>query len=212
MSTHRRSERPSAPVTTGPRRPALGLALTALALLGGCATPREWYVVMPSQDGHAGSVVVTRDGTQTVLEGPYSAARSDAAGAYTADAGEVAQKFAQALQASPPRPVTYTLFFAADQDELTAESRAMFATLSSEIAKRPAPQITIIGHADATLSHEYNDALSLRRAQRIRSELVRYGIDPQRMAVEGRGKRELLVPTPDNQAEPRNRRVEVEVR
>ena len=67
-------------------------------------------------------------------------------------------------------------------------------------------------YTDAKGSDAYNDALSLRRAQRIRAELIRLGIDPARIAAEGRGKRELLVPTPDNQAEPRNRRVEVEVR
>ncbi|MBP8305696.1 MAG: OmpA family protein [Burkholderiaceae bacterium] len=187
-------------------------ALGALGLLAGCAATREWYVVMPSQDGHAGAVVVTRNGTDTLLEGAYSSARSDTDGAFTADAKEVAQAFGLALQASPPRPVTYTLFFVANLDELTAESRAVFESISREIAQRPAPQLTIIGHADATLSHEYNDVLSLRRAQRIRAELIRLGIAPERIAAEGRGKRELLVPTPDNQAEPRNRRVEVEVR
>ena len=188
------------------------VALGALALLAGCASPREWYVVMPSRDGHAGSVVVTRDGSETVLEGPYRSARSNADGAFTADAKEVEQTFRPALQAAPPRPVTYTLFFVANLDELTVESRAIFDAIAHEIARRPEPQLTIIGHADATLSHDYNDALSLRRAQRIRAELIRLGIAPERIVAEGRGKRELLVPTPDNQAEPRNRRVEVEVR
>ena len=108
--------------------------------------------------------------------------------------------------------MTFTLFFVTNRDELTVESRAEFDAIAKEIADRPAPQITIIGHADATRSHEYNDALSLRRAQRIRGELMMLGIDAERMMAEGRGKRELLVPTPDNQPEPRNRRVEVEVR
>jgi outer membrane protein OmpA-like peptidoglycan-associated protein len=187
-------------------------ALVALALLAGCASTREWYVVMPSQDGHDGSVVVTRDGADTVLTGAYQSARSDGDRPFTADAKEVEQTFGRALQASPPRPVTYTLFFVANLDELTGDSRSTFESIAREIAQRPAPQLTIIGHADATRSHEYNDALSLRRAQRIRAELIRLGIDPARIAAEGRGKRELLVPTPDNQAEPRNRRVEVEVR
>ncbi|HPU51914.1 MAG TPA: OmpA family protein [Burkholderiaceae bacterium] len=187
-------------------------ALGALSLLAGCASTREWYVVMPSQDGHAGSVVVTRDGADTVLEGAYSATASDVRGAYTADPKQVEQAFGAALQATPPRPVTYTLFFAANLDELTAESRATFESIAREIAQRPAPQLTIIGHADATLSHEYNDMLSLRRAQRIRGEMIRFGVAPERIVAQGRGKRELLVPTPDNQAEPRNRRVEVEVR
>ncbi len=181
-------------------------------LLGGCATPREWYVVMPSSDGHRGSIVVARDGTETVLEGPYSSTRSGMAGAFTADEREVEQTFGAARRAMPPRAASFTLFFVENQDEFTEASRAEFASIAAEMTRRPAPQITIIGHADTTGSHEHNDALSLRRAERMRAELVKLGIDASRITVEARGKREPLVPTPDNQAEPRNRRVEVEVR
>ena len=124
-------------------------ALGALALLAGCASTREWYVVMPSQDGHDGSVVVTRDGADTVLTGAYQSARSDGGRAFTADAKEVEQTFALALQASPPRPVTYTLFITANLDELTGDSRSTFESIAREIAQRPAPQLTIIGHAAA---------------------------------------------------------------
>ena len=198
----------------GPR-PAAGVAWIAallLSLMAGCATaPREWVVVMPSQDGHAGTVVVTRDGVETMLHGAYSAWRSDTAGPFLADPQSLAT-FAAALQATPPRPVVYTVHFAADLDELTGEQRAQFERIAREIAQRPSPQVTVVGHADTTLSHQHNDALSLRRAQRIRAELIRLGVPAESITAEGRGKREPLVPTPDNQAEPRNRRVEVEVR
>lgn len=169
-------------------------------------------MVLPSRDGHPGSVIVTRAGTETVLEGPYSSTRSGETGTFTADAREVDATFGAALRAMPPRAISFTLYFIENQDEVAAESRAEFAAIAAEVTRRPAPQITIIGHADATGSHAHNDALSLRRAERMRSELIRLGIDAARIAVEGRGKRELRVPTPDNESEPRNRRVEVEVR
>ena len=38
------------------------------------------------------------------------------------------------------------------------------------------------------------------------------GIPAERIQAAGRGERELLVPTEDNVAEPRNRRVEINVR
>jgi outer membrane protein OmpA-like peptidoglycan-associated protein len=59
---------------------------------------------------------------------------------------------------------------------------------------------------------EYNDRLSRQRAERVRAELVRLGVDAARISVEGRGERELLVPTTDEMPEPQNRRVEVSVR
>lgn len=185
-----------------------------MAQVLGCAQQpiREWYVVMPSADGHAGSITVTRQGTDTVLEGAYSSTRSGTAAVTAADPAQVQATFAAALQATPMRPVSFTLFFLADRDEVTAQSRAEFANVAREVTRRPAPQITVIGHADATLSHAHNDALSLRRAERVRADLISLGVDPQLIKTEGRGKRELLIPTPDNQPEPRNRRVEIEVR
>ena len=189
---------------------ALGVALSLA--LAGCAPTREWYVVMPSQDGHRGSVVVVRDGAETVLEGPYSSTRSGTSSVSTADAREVEEIFGAALRATPPRAVSLTLYFIENQDDFTEASRAECATIAAEMTRRPVPLITIVGHADATGSHAHNDALSLKRAERMRAELVKLGVDPSRITVEARGKREPLVPTPDNQPEPRNRRVEVEVR
>src|SRR5438132_561268 len=58
----------------------------------------------------------------------------------------------------------------------------------------------------------YNDRLSLQRAGRISRRLIELGIASERIQTSGRGKRELLVPTADQVADPRNRRVEIVVR
>jgi outer membrane protein OmpA-like peptidoglycan-associated protein len=52
----------------------------------------------------------------------------------------------------------------------------------------------------------------MRRAERVRSELEKLGVAAASITVLGRGERQLLVPTPDERHEPRNRRVEIEVR
>jgi outer membrane protein OmpA-like peptidoglycan-associated protein len=187
-------------------------ALCVLAQLAGCAQNREWYVVMPEEGERPGSIVVTRDGTETVLEGAYSSIRSGDKAAFTADAAEVQKSFGAALEATPMRPASFMLFFVEGRDELTRESRAELDAVKREVASRPAPEVTVIGHADTTRSHSYNDALSVRRADRIRGELLKIGIPAERISIAGRGKRELLVPTPDNRREARNRRVEIEVR
>ena len=57
-----------------------------------------------------------------------------------------------------------------------------------------------------------NDALALRRAETVRAMLIARGVAPENIVAVGRGKRELLVPTADGVAEPRNRRVEIVVR
>ncbi|MGZ6040019.1 MAG: hypothetical protein ACXWKR_15220, partial [Phenylobacterium sp.] len=57
-----------------------------------------------------------------------------------------------------------------------------------------------------------NDTLSRKRASDILNALIGQGLEPTISRAVGRGERELLVPTPDNTPEPRNRRVEVTVR
>ena len=122
------------------------------------------------------------------------------------------ETFALTLAALPPRPATFTVYFREGSEELTAESRAELERVGQELKLRPVPEVMLTGHTDTVGSADYNDRLSLARAERARELLVAMGIKPPKMEVAGRGKRELLVPTEDNVFEPRNRRVEISVR
>ena len=59
--------------------------------------------------------------------------------------------------------------------------------IAGEVAGRPAAEIVVIGHTDRVGSDQQNDVLSLQRAERVRQELVRLGIDPERIVDGGRG-------------------------
>jgi outer membrane protein OmpA-like peptidoglycan-associated protein len=133
-----------------------------------------------------------------------------AAGAVTEQ--EARRTFAAALEAQPARPSSFILHFLEGRDELTPDSRQLLDRIVDEIARRPAPEIVVIGHTDRVGAVPYNDALSLRRAERVRDELVKVGIAADRIRVAGRGEREPLVPTADEVPEARNRRVEINVR
>jgi outer membrane protein OmpA-like peptidoglycan-associated protein len=194
-----------------------GFAALALLLLAGCATParNDLYVLMPGQDGKTGALSVESNGKQAVLDQPYAAARVKEPGRVEAGAvteQEARQAFGAALEAQPGRPTSFLLYFLENRDELTPDSRQMLTRVVDEIARRPAPEIVVIGHTDRVGPVPYNDTLSLRRAERVRDELVKVGIAAERIRVEGRGEREPLVPTADEVAEPRNRRVEISVR
>ena len=73
-------------------------------------------------------------------------------------------------------------------------------------------ELVVIGHTDTVGSQASNDALSLRRAQEVRDLYIQGGFPAARIEAVGRGERELAVPTPDETAEPRNRRVEILLR
>ena len=57
-----------------------------------------------------------------------------------------------------------------------------------------------------------NVALGLKRATSVQRLLVTAGLDPSIIEVRSHGEADLSIKTPNNTAEPRNRRVEIVVR
>ena len=97
-------------------------------------------------------------------------------------------------------------------DELTAESKAELQNVLAALKDRPLPDVLVIGHTDTVGDAVGNDRLSAQRAETVKGFLVDIGIPAERIRTAGRGERELLVPTADDVDEPRNRRVEINVR
>jgi len=175
----------------------------------------ETVVLVPAPDGHVGTVVIERGGKQTVLNTAYASSRAVGAREVenaTVPEEQVRREFGATLDAIPANPAKFTLYFITGTDELTDESKAELQSVLEELRRRPAPDILVIGHTDSVGSHADNDALSLQRAQTMREEMLSLGIPPDRIRASGRGEREPLVPTEDGIDEPRNRRVEINVR
>jgi outer membrane protein OmpA-like peptidoglycan-associated protein len=126
--------------------------------------------------------------------------------------GQVRDMFGSTLDALPGVATSFTLYFVEGKDELTPESQAQLDSVFAELQRRPLPDIVVIGHTDTVGSLDFNDKLSRARADRMRELLIERGLPAERIEAAGRGKRELLVPTDDNISEPRNRRVEINVR
>jgi outer membrane protein OmpA-like peptidoglycan-associated protein len=198
----------------------LSLLMTLLCgatlLLGGCASQRETYVVLPDGKGQAGSVTVTpKEGAATRLEGAYSNASGKPGSAPVAgklSEAEIKSAFAEALAARPEAPLSFTLYFREGSDELTAESKIDFEKVLTAVSQRPSPDLIVVGHTDRVGSQADNDRLALRRAEKMRSVLLSRGLPADSVQAAGRGEREPLVPTADEVAEPKNRRVEMLVR
>jgi len=195
----------------------LAAVLLAAALAAGCAsqpvTP-ALFAVLPAPDGHIGTIVVDHDGDRRLIHSAYGSEQLRADG--TLEAGQLSEaqvkQFDATLAALPAPPATFILYFLEDSDELTDASQRELEQMFAEIRRRPLPDIVVIGHTDTIGARRYNDHLSLARAERVREMLIEHGIPPERIQARGRGERELLVPTPDQVREPRNRRVEINVR
>ena len=189
------------------------------ALAAGCACKGPvvpaLFVVVPAIDGHIGKVVVDTGRESHVIDTAFGAQRLRGDGTVESSRlteEEVRLTFGSTLSALPGRPTSYMLYFLEGKDELTEESSIELDKVFAELKRRPLPDIVVIGHTDSKGELAYNDRLSLARAERMREMMVALGIPAERIYAAGLGKRELLVPTEDNVAEPRNRRVEINVR
>jgi len=173
--------------------------------------PNETVTVLPSADGHIGTVVVQRGSDKQVLDQPYATTHNGRAVEVLA-ATEVKETFGSTLRALPARPAVFMLYFTTGTDELTDESKADLQRIFDELKQRPVPDVYVIGHTDTVGELRANDMLSRLRAETVKGFLVGIGIPAERIQTAGRGKREPIVPTADQVDEPKNRRVEINVR
>ncbi len=125
---------------------------------------------------------------------------------------EVQRLFGDVLATLPPPPQHFTLYFRFESDELTEESRALVPQVLQAVKNRPLPEVAVVGHTDTTGASASNFELGLKRANMVRALLVEAGLDASFIEVISHGEAELLVPTPDDTYEARNRRVEISIR
>ena len=190
-----------------------GILAAATFVLAGCS--RELVVLLPGPDGSVGAIdVSTRGADPVTLDRAYAGTESALLGpsAIAVTEERVRGEFGQALDALPPEPVTYVLYFREGTTDVVPDSRPELARMLSDVETRVVADIQVTGHTDRVGKVEDNDRLARERATMVRAVLVRQGIEPGAVRASGRGEREPLVPTADEVREPRNRRVEVTVR
>jgi OmpA-OmpF porin, OOP family len=120
----------------------------------------------------------------------------------------------KAAPSAPEEPpsVNLTIFFPTGSARITPQAAEALAALGRALNRdelRPF-RFRVEGRTDTEGDAWMNQALSERRAAAVREHLIeKYGISPRRLLSEGLGESRLLVPTPDNYPEPRNRRVQI---
>ena len=125
---------------------------------------------------------------------------------------EVTRVFGAALDALPPAPRHFTLYFKFESDTLTDESSRQIPEVLDAVTRLAVPEVVVIGHTDTMGSIKSNVALGMKRAMAVRNVLIDAGLAPEMIQVESHGKSDLLIKTKNKTPEPRNRRVEISVR
>jgi peptidoglycan-associated lipoprotein len=210
---------------THARPVAILSAIVVAGVVSACGPPR---VRTPERPGQAQTVLLPDSDSKTVGR----ATVSNASGSATLEAArestvvsageppapitvlsesEVDRLFGDALNALPPAPQRFTLYFRFESDALTDESRALVPEILKAVRERPVPDLIIVGHTDTTGTAAANFELGRTRALMVRSILVEAGVNAV-MDITSHGESDLQVPTADGTLEPRNRRVEISVR
>ncbi|MGH6840095.1 MAG: OmpA family protein [Methylocella sp.] len=110
-----------------------------------------------------------------------------------------------------PKAKEFLVFFDLDKATLTSEATKTIADAAKRAKAIGAQPINVTGHTDRSGTEQHNAKLSVRRAEAVKTELVKLGISATAIVVEGKGEQDPLVPTPDGVAEARNRRASIAI-
>jgi OmpA-OmpF porin, OOP family len=106
-------------------------------------------------------------------------------------------------------PMNYTVYFDFDKSVITPAGQEVINQVLSDAKAHNPSSISVTGHTDLVGPEDYNMALSLRRADAVRSALIAGGVAADKITVAGRGMSEPAVPTARGVKEARNRRAEI---
>ena len=101
------------------------------------------------------------------------------------------------------------ILFDVNQTALKAAAKTNIESLATSLKNNPETVVTIVGHTDATGTDEYNQKLSERRAEAVKSYAIAQGISGSRLNTQGRGETEPIEDNATEDGRSKNRRVEI---
>jgi outer membrane protein OmpA-like peptidoglycan-associated protein len=105
--------------------------------------------------------------------------------------------------------VLHNIYFANGKTRILDTSEAALQELFQFLSVRPDQRIRIVGHTDNIGSDRSNQMLSEGRCVEVKQAMVKRGIRPERIEIEGRGERDPIVPNDTEEHRQMNRRVEI---
>jgi OmpA-OmpF porin, OOP family len=154
-----------------------------------------------------------------VVAEPVVAAPAPVAPVAAKPAAPVAAAPAPAAPAAPALPVVTVekvtfaadAFFDTNKAVLKPEAKAKLDDLASKIKAITLEVIIAVGHTDSDASDAYNQKLSVKRAEVVKSYLVSKGIEANRVYTEGKGEKQPVADNKTKEGKAKNRRTEIEV-
>ena len=102
-------------------------------------------------------------------------------------------------------------FFDFDKSVLKPEGKAKLDDLVGKVQGINLEVIIAVGHTDSVGTDTYNQRLSIRRSEAVKSYLVSKGVEKNRVYTEGKGEKQPVADNKTAEGRAKNRRVEIEV-
>ena len=106
----------------------------------------------------------------------------------------------------------YLSYFDYDSAVLSQQTLSGLLFVADYLKSYPAVQILIEGHCDERGTRDYNIALGHKRAEAVRKQLARMGVDPQRITTKSFGKERPAMRGASPEAWAKNRRTIIRIR
>ena len=116
-----------------------------------------------------------------------------------------------------PVPATEKVSFAADaffdfdKSDLKPEGKAKLDDLADKVKGLTLEVVIAVGHTDSKGTDAYNQKLSIRRSEAVKTYLTNKGIEASRIYTEGKGESQPVADNKTDAGRAKNRRVEIEV-
>jgi len=196
-------------------------ALAALAALAfaGCSSGAKKGAVIGGVIGAGTGAVIGNQGDKTGTGAVVGGAVGAAAGAIIGDYMSRQKKEleqvpgAEVEQEGDRLTVTFkdAILFDFDSSALRSEARANLTQMAEVLVRYPDTDLIVIGHTDNVGTDDYNQGLSERRANAVKSYLVANDVRRGRLTARGYGETAPVTSNATPEGRAMNRRVQVQI-
>jgi outer membrane protein OmpA-like peptidoglycan-associated protein len=101
------------------------------------------------------------------------------------------------------------ILFDTNSSDLKANARTNLANLATSLQNNPQTNILIVGHTDNTGTDDYNQNLSVKRAESVKAYIAANNVANSRLSTSGKGESEPIADNNTLEGRTQNRRVEI---
>jgi len=110
-----------------------------------------------------------------------------------------------------PLKQTLHLHFFFDSTYIDQTGVSEVSEFAAFMKKNPIYKATLVGHTDSVGTAEYNKKLSIKRANAVKSMLVKEGVEADRLQTDGEGEEMPIATNTTEKGRLENRRIEIEL-